>query len=43
MSDKLRNAALEHLRRGVGILKTAKAVGLGTGTVQKIKRELDAA
>ena len=43
VSDKLRNAALEHLRRGVGILKTAKAVGLGTGTVQKIKRELDAA
>ena len=29
VSDKLRNAAIEHLRRGVGILKTAKAVGLG--------------
>jgi DNA invertase Pin-like site-specific DNA recombinase len=43
VSDKLRNAALEHLRRGVGILKTAKAVGLGTGTVQKIKREMQAA
>jgi DNA invertase Pin-like site-specific DNA recombinase len=38
--DKLRNAAVDHLLRGVGILKTAKAVGLGTGTVQKINREM---
>ena len=43
VSDKLRNAAMEHLRRGAGILKTAKVVGLGTGTVQKIKREMLAA
>ncbi len=43
VSDKLRNAAMKHLRRGVGILKTAKVVGLGTGTVQKIKREMLAA
>jgi DNA invertase Pin-like site-specific DNA recombinase len=42
VSAKLRNTAIEHLRRGVGILKTAKAVGLGTGTVQKIKREMTA-
>jgi len=42
VSDKLRIAAIEHLKAGVGILKTAKAVGLGTGTVQKIKREMAA-
>ena len=32
--------AQKHLRKGVGILKVAKMVGLGTGTVQRIKQEL---
>jgi hypothetical protein len=30
------------LRKGTGILRTAKLVGLGTGTVHRIKREMDA-
>jgi DNA invertase Pin-like site-specific DNA recombinase len=36
-------AARKHLMSGLGILKTAKLVGLGTGTVHKIKREMSAA
>jgi DNA invertase Pin-like site-specific DNA recombinase len=32
--------AMELLRQGLGILNTARRVGLGTGTVQRIKREL---
>jgi len=28
------------LRRGMGILKTAKTLGVGTGTVQRIKQEM---
>jgi hypothetical protein len=28
---------LSHLRKGTGILKTAELVGVGTGTVQRIK------
>ena len=31
------------LARGTGILKTARLVGLGTGTVQKLKRDMAAA
>ena len=30
------------LAEGVGIMKTAKAVGLGTGTVHRLKQEMDA-
>jgi transposase len=30
------------LRKGAGILKVAKMLGLGTGTVHKIKREMTA-
>jgi len=30
------------LRNGTGILKTAKLCGVGTGTVQRIKREMAA-
>ena len=30
-----------HLAAGTGILKTAKALGVGTGTVHRVKRELD--
>ena len=37
--DKLRKARAE-LARGVGIVKIAKAVGLGVGTVQKLKNEM---
>jgi DNA invertase Pin-like site-specific DNA recombinase len=41
------NAALERkaqkqLEKGVGILKVAKTLGLGTGTVQRIKQEMGA-
>jgi hypothetical protein len=31
------------LEQGIGILKLAKTVGLGTGSVQKLKREARAA
>jgi DNA invertase Pin-like site-specific DNA recombinase len=30
------------LATGAGILKTAKALGVGTGTIHRIKREMDA-
>ena len=32
----------EHLATGAGILKTAKALGVGTGTVHRVKREMAA-
>ena len=32
---------LSHLRKGTGILKTAKICEVGTGTVQRIKEEMD--
>jgi DNA invertase Pin-like site-specific DNA recombinase len=32
--------ARRHLAKGTGILKVAKALGLGTGTVQRIKRAM---
>ena len=31
-----------HLRKGTGILKVAEIVGVGTGTVQRIKQEMEA-
>jgi len=31
---------LTHLRKGMGILKVAKTLGVGTGTVQRIKEEM---
>jgi DNA invertase Pin-like site-specific DNA recombinase len=34
------DAARRELLKGTGILKTARSVGLGTGTVQRIKREM---
>jgi DNA invertase Pin-like site-specific DNA recombinase len=37
--DKLRKARAE-LAKGIGINKVAKAVGLGVGTVQKLKNEM---
>ena len=36
-------AARQELVRGTGIRKTARLMGLGTGTVQKLKREMAAA
>jgi hypothetical protein len=36
------NGAQRELRKGTGILKVAKALGLGTGTVHRIKREMTA-
>ena len=39
--DEATQAAIrKSLRKGVGIRKTATALGVGTGTVQKIKAEL---
>ena len=29
-----------HLRKGTGILKVAEVCGVGTGTVQRIKKEM---
>jgi DNA invertase Pin-like site-specific DNA recombinase len=37
---KLEAKAREELAKGVGIGKVAKMVGLGTGTVHRIKREM---
>jgi len=34
--------AQQQLAKGIGIIKVAKALGLGTGTVQRIKAELAA-
>ena len=30
------------MRKGTGILKVAEIVGVGTGTVQRIKQEMEA-
>jgi hypothetical protein len=45
--QRIKNVALERgaqrqLEKGVGILKVAKMLGLGTGTVQRIKQEMRA-
>jgi hypothetical protein len=32
----------KELAKGTGVLKTAKLVGIGTGTMQRIKREMAA-
>jgi DNA invertase Pin-like site-specific DNA recombinase len=39
----LERKAQKQLHKGVGILKVAKTLGLGTGTVQRIKQEMGAA
>ena len=39
---KLERKAQRALRKGTGILKVAKLVGLGTGTVHRIKQEMTA-
>jgi hypothetical protein len=38
----LERKAQKQLKKGVGILRVAKMVGLGTGTVQRIKQEMGA-
>jgi DNA invertase Pin-like site-specific DNA recombinase len=42
IASELERKAQRALRKGTGILKVAKMVGLGTGTVHRIKREMDA-
>jgi DNA invertase Pin-like site-specific DNA recombinase len=40
VSPKVENAIRTHLSAGNGILKVAAMVGVGSGTVQRVKREL---
>jgi hypothetical protein len=40
VSRRIENAIREHLRAGNGILKVAAMVGVGSGTVQRVKREM---
>ena len=40
VSAKIENAILVHLRAGNGILKVANIVGVGSGTVQRVKKEM---
>jgi DNA invertase Pin-like site-specific DNA recombinase len=40
VSPAIEKRILSHLRKGMGILKTAKTLGVGTGTVQRIKAEM---
>jgi DNA invertase Pin-like site-specific DNA recombinase len=40
VSPKVENAIRRHLRGGNGILKVAALVGCGSGTVQRVKREM---
>jgi DNA invertase Pin-like site-specific DNA recombinase len=42
IASELERKAQRQLRKGTGILKVAKLVGLGTGTVHRIKREMNA-
>jgi DNA invertase Pin-like site-specific DNA recombinase len=42
VSAKVEAAIKRHLAAGTGILKTARTVGVGSGTVQRIKAELAA-
>ena len=40
VSPKVENAIRTHLSTGNGILKVAALVGVGSGTVQRVKREM---
>jgi hypothetical protein len=40
VSPKVEDAIRTHLRAGKGILKVAALVGVGSGTVQRVKREM---
>ena len=42
VSATVEAAIKKHLAAGVGILKTARTVGVGSGTVQRIRAELAA-
>jgi DNA invertase Pin-like site-specific DNA recombinase len=42
MSEDVVERIREELATGAGILKTAKALGIGTGTVHRVKREMEA-
>src|ERR1700687_2699891 len=42
LASELERKAQRELRKGTGILKVARLVGLGTGTVLRIKREMNA-
>ena len=41
IDGELERRAQRELRKGTGILKVAKLIGLGTGTVHRIKQEMD--
>ena len=41
MTDEKRKQAKEALGKGIGVLKIAKTLGVGTGTIQKLKAELN--
>jgi hypothetical protein len=40
VDSKIERRVKAQLAMGTGILKTARMVGVGTGTVQRIKREM---
>jgi hypothetical protein len=40
VAPNVENAIREHLTAGNGILKVAALVGVGSGTVQRVKREM---
>jgi DNA invertase Pin-like site-specific DNA recombinase len=40
VSSKVENAIRSQLKAGNGILKVAALVGVGSGTVQRVKREM---
>jgi DNA invertase Pin-like site-specific DNA recombinase len=40
VTPKVKKAISMHLKAGNGILKVAKMVGCGSGTVQRVKREM---
>jgi DNA invertase Pin-like site-specific DNA recombinase len=40
ISEKLEKRIREHLRAGSGILKVARDIGVGTGTVHRIAKEM---
>ena len=40
VSPKIEDAIRRHLSAGNGILKVAALVGVGSGTVQRVKREM---
>jgi DNA invertase Pin-like site-specific DNA recombinase len=43
VATKIEEQVRAELAKGIGILKAARLLGIGTGTVQRIKREMAAA